>query len=137
MVSAITVVILAGAVLGRMNFFAWMIFVPLWITFSYSIVAFSIWGGGFLYQLGVIDYSGGYVIHVSSGTAGFIAAALVGPRHATDRGEHRPHNLGFVLIGAGILWIGWNGFNGGDPVSHKTCQALYIVSRSLTILSRC
>jgi len=113
--AAITVVILAGAVLGRMNFLAWMFFVPLWITFSYTIGAFSIWGGGFLFQKGVIDYSGGYVIHVSSGTAGFVAAALVGPRHALDRVEHRPNNLGFVMIGAGILWIGWNGFNGGDP----------------------
>ncbi len=92
-----------------MNILAWMLFVPLWITFSYTIGAFSIWGGGFLYQLGVIDYSGGYVIHVSSGTAGFVAAAIVGPRHATDRAEHRPNNLGFVLIGAGILWLGWVG----------------------------
>lgn len=98
-----------------MNILAWMIYVPLWITFSYAIGAFSIWGGGFLYQLGVLDYSGGYVIHVSSGTAGFVAAALVGPRHISDRAEHRPNNLGFVLVGAGILWLGWNGFNGGDP----------------------
>lgn len=72
--AAITVVLLAGALLGRMNFLAWMVFVPFWLTFSYCIGAFSIWGGGFLYKLGVIDYSGGYVIHVSSGTAGFVAA---------------------------------------------------------------
>ena len=114
---AITTVILAGALLGRMNFLAWMVFVPLWITFSYTIVAFSIWGGGFLFQRGVIDYSGGYVIHLSSGTAGFIAAAIVGPRAPQDRVEHRPNNLGFVMVGAGLLWTGWNGFNGGDPVS--------------------
>ncbi|KAK4688522.1 ammonium transporter, Amt family, partial [Tremellales sp. Uapishka_1] len=113
--AAITVILLAGAVLGRMNFLAWAIFVPLWITFSYTIGAFSIWAGGFLFKLGVIDYSGGYVIHVSSGTAGFVAAAWVGPRHPVDRGEHRPNNLIFVLAGAGLLWLGWNGFNGGDP----------------------
>jgi Amt family ammonium transporter len=63
--AAITVIIMAGAFLGRMNFFAWMIFVPFWLTFSYCIGAFSLWGGGFLFQLGVIDYSGGYVIHLS------------------------------------------------------------------------
>jgi ammonia channel protein AmtB len=66
--AAITIVIMAGAFLGRMNFYAWMIFVPLWITFSYTIGAYSLWGGGFLFQRGVIDYSGGYVIHLSSGT---------------------------------------------------------------------
>lgn len=84
-----------------MNFMAWALFVPLWITFSYSVVAFSIWSGGFLTQLGVKDFAGGYVIHVSSGTAGFIAAAIVGPRHQSDRAEHRPSNLGFCVIGAG------------------------------------
>ncbi len=116
--AAITVVIMAGAFLGRMNFLAWMVFVPLWITFSYTIGAFSIWAGGFLFQKGVIDYSGGYVIHLSSGTAGYIGAAVIGPRLASDREDKRPNNTLFVLVGAGILWIGWNGFNGGDPVSE-------------------
>jgi Amt family ammonium transporter len=113
--AAITIVIMAGAFLGRMNFHAWMIFVPLWITFSYTIGAYSLWGGGFLFQRGVIDYSGGYVIHLSSGTAGFVGAHWIGPRLAADREDSRPNNILCVLIGAGILWIGWNGFNGGDP----------------------
>ena len=77
--AAITVVIMAGAFLGRMNFTAWMLFVPLWITFSYTIGAYSLWGGGFLFQRGVIDYSGGYVIHLSSGTAGFVGAHVSNP----------------------------------------------------------
>jgi Amt family ammonium transporter len=113
--AAITVIIMAGSFLGRMNFTAWMVFVPLWITFSYVVGAFSLWGGGFLFQRGVIDYSGGYVIHLSSGTAGFIGAAVIGPRLPKDRLDTRPNNILFVLVGAGILWIGWNGFNGGDP----------------------
>ena len=100
-----------------MNFLAWMIFVPLWLTFSYTIGAFSLWAGGFLAKLGVIDYSGGYVIHLSSGTAGFIGALVIGPRLEVDREDKRPNNTLLVLVGAGILWIGWNGFNGGDPVS--------------------
>lgn len=95
-----------------------MIFVPLWITFSYTIGAFSIWAGGFLFKLGVIDYSGGYVIHLSSGTAGFVGAFVIGPRSDADRQDKRPNNTLLVLVGAGILWIGWNGFNGGDPVSY-------------------
>ncbi|XP_048552024.1 ammonium transporter 3 member 1-like, partial [Triticum urartu] len=76
--AAITLILLAGSLLGRMNIRAWMIFVPLWLTFSYTIGAFSLWGGGFLFQWGVMDYSGGYVIHLSSGIAGVTAAYGVG-----------------------------------------------------------
>jgi ammonium transporter, Amt family len=113
--AAITVVITAGAFLGRMNFLAWMIYVPLWITLSYTVGAFSIWGGGFLFQYGVLDYSGGYVIHLSSGTAGFIGAYWIGPRLQKDIDDNRPSNIIMALVGAGLLWLGWNGFNGGDP----------------------
>jgi Amt family ammonium transporter len=75
--AAITLVLLAGSVLGRMSFRAWMLFVPLWLTCSYTVGAFSLWGGGFLWQWGVIDWAGGYVIHLSSGVAGFTAAYWV------------------------------------------------------------
>lgn len=75
--AAITLVLVAGSVLGRMNIKAWMAFVPLWLIFSYTVGAYSLWGGGFLYHWGVIDYSGGYVIHLSSGVAGFVAAYWV------------------------------------------------------------
>jgi ammonium transporter, Amt family len=75
--AAITLVLLAGSVLGRMNIKPWMAFTPLWLLFSYTVGAFSLWGGGFLYHWGVIDYSGGYVIHLSSGVAGFTAAYWV------------------------------------------------------------
>ena len=98
-----------------MNFTAWMVYVPLWLTLSYTVGAFSLWGGGFLFQRGVIDYSGGYVIHLSSGTAGFVGAYWIGPRLRSDRENFVPHSTLLCLVGAGILWIGWNGFNGGDP----------------------
>lgn len=75
--AAITLILIAGALLGRMNFLAWMLFVPLWLTCSYTVGAFSVWGGGFLFQWGVIDYSGGYVIHLSAGTASIVAAYWV------------------------------------------------------------
>ncbi|MFY9695834.1 MAG: ammonium transporter [Xanthobacteraceae bacterium] len=113
--AAITVIILAGSVLGRMNFTAWMIFCPVWMTLVYTVGAFSLWGGGWLAGFGVADFSGGYVIHLAAGTSGFIAAWVIGPRIQADRDHFPPNSLLVTLVGAGILWIGWNGFNGGDP----------------------
>jgi Amt family ammonium transporter len=113
--AAITVIILAGSVLGRMSFTAWMIFCPVWMTLVYTVGAFSIWGGGWLAGLGVADFSGGYVIHLAAASSGFVAAALVGPRLQADRDQFPPNSLLITLVGAGILWLGWNGFNGGDP----------------------
>ena len=113
--AAITPVILAGGVLGRMNFKAWMLFVPIWSTLVYSVNAFMLWGGGWLAQMGAVDFSGGYVIHVAAGVSGFVAAAVVGPRLLADRENFNPNNLLMAMAGAGILWLGWNGFNGGDP----------------------
>jgi Amt family ammonium transporter len=113
--AAITVIILAGAVLGRINFTAWVIFCPVWMTLVYTVGAFSLWGGGWLAGLGVADYSGGYVIHLAAGTSGFVAAWVIGPRLQADRENFPPNSILVALIGAGILWLGWNGFNGGDP----------------------
>jgi Amt family ammonium transporter len=113
--AAITVIILAGSLLGRMNFTAWMIFCPVWMTLVYTVGAFSLWGGGWLATMGVADFSGGYVIHLAAGTSGFVAAWVIGPRLQADRDHFPPNSLLVTLIGAGILWLGWNGFNGGDP----------------------
>ena len=113
--AAITPVLIAGSVLGRMNFKAWMIFVPLWSSIVYTVGAFMLWGGGWLAAMGAADYSGGSVIHLAAGIYGFVAAAMVGPRMLEDRKSFDPNNLIVALAGAGILWLGWNGFNGGDP----------------------
>ncbi len=113
--AAITVIILAGSVLGRMNFKAWVIFCPVWMTCVYTVGAFSLWGGGWLATMGAVDFSGGYVIHLAAGTSGFVAAWVIGPRLQADRDNCPPNNLLVALAGAGILWLGWNGFNGGDP----------------------
>src|SRR5207245_8301353 len=83
--AAITVIILGGSVLGRMNFAAWAIFCPVWMTLVYTVGAFSLWGGGWLSQLGVQDVYGGYGRLLAAGTSGFIAAAVVGPRLQADR----------------------------------------------------
>ncbi len=113
--AAITLIILAGSVLGRMSFKAWVIFCPVWMTLVYTVGAFSLWGGGWLAGMGVADFSGGYVIHLAAGVSGFVAAAMVGPRLQQDREHFPPNSLLITLVGAGILWLGWNGFNGGDP----------------------
>ncbi len=129
--AAITPAILAGGVLGRMNFKAWMLFVPVWSTLVYSVNAFMLWGGGWLSQLGAVDYSGGYVIHVAAGISGFVAAAVVGPRIAKDRKNFTPNNLLIALAGAGILWLGWNGFNGGDPYFANADAAAAVLNTNL------
>ncbi len=112
--AAITPILMLGSVLGRINFKAWIPFVLLWITFVYTINAFLIWGGGFFAAHGAVDYSGGYVIHLAAGVSGFVAAAVIGPRLQRDREVDAPNNLLMVAVGAGLLWLGWNGFNGGD-----------------------
>ena len=113
--AAITPILFIGSVIGRISFRVWLIFVPLWITFAYAVNAFLLWGGGFWAGKGALDYSGGYVIHLAAGVSGFVAAAVVGPRLRRDREHGVPNNLLMVSVGAGILWLGWNGFNGGDP----------------------
>ena len=129
--AAITIVITAGSFLGRMNFLAWMIYVPLWITLSYTVGAFSIWGGGWAFQYGVLDYSGGYVIHLSSGTAGAIGAYWIGPRLQQDIEDNRPNNIVLALVGAGLLWLGWNGFNGGDPYTASPDAGAAVLNTNL------
>ncbi|KAJ8751725.1 hypothetical protein K2173_025898 [Erythroxylum novogranatense] len=127
--AAITLILIAGAVLGRMNFYAWMMFVPLWLTFSYTFGAFSIWcPHGFLFKNGLIDYSGGFVIHLSSGVAGFTAAYWVGPRLPKDRKSFPPNNILLMLAGAGLLWMGWAGFNGGDPYAVNIDASLAVLN---------
>ena len=129
--AAITVIILAGSLLGRMNFTAWMIFCPVWMTLVYTVGAFSLWGGGWLAALGVADFSGGYVIHLAAGTSGFVAAWLVGPRLQADRDHFPPNSLLMTLVGAGILWLGWNGFNGGDPYFANADASAAVLNTNL------
>jgi ammonium transporter, Amt family len=129
--AAITVIILAGSLIGRMNFKAWMLFVPLWMTFVYTVGAFSIWGGGWLAGLGALDFSGGYVIHLAAATSGFVAAAVIGPRIQQDRDHFPPNSLLMAMAGAGILWLGWNGFNGGDPYFANADASAAILNTNL------
>ncbi|MHB8566335.1 MAG: ammonium transporter [Nitrososphaerales archaeon] len=125
--AAITPALFVGAIIERVNFKAWMIFVPLWSFLVYSPLAYWLFAGGWLNQLGVVDFSGGYVIHLSAGVTALAAAAAVGPRLASER-KLKPNNLTMVLIGAGILWLGWNGFNGGDPYGSTIDASIAVMN---------
>ncbi len=129
--AGITPLLFLGAVLGRMNFRAWLVFVPLWTTFVYSVNAMLVWGGGYWAAKGAVDYSGGYVIHLAAGVSGFVAAAVVGPRLKRDRENMAPNNLLLVAVGAGILWMGWNGFNGGDPYFASADASAAVLNTNL------
>jgi ammonium transporter, Amt family len=129
--AAITPILFIGSVLGRISFKVWCIFVPLWITFAYAVNAFMLWGGGYWASKGALDFSGGYVIHLAAGVSGFTAAAIVGPRLKGDREKAIPSNLMMVAVGAGILWLGWNGFNGGDPYFATSDAAAAVVNTNL------
>jgi Amt family ammonium transporter len=129
--AAITPILFIGSVIGRIKFKVWLLFVPLWITFAYAVNAFLLWGGGYWAGKGALDFSGGYVIHLAAGVSGFVAAAVVGPRLQRDREKAVPNNLLFVAVGAGILWLGWNGFNGGDPYFAGADATAAVVNTNL------
>src|SRR5580692_10243507 len=129
--AAITPILALGSVLGRVNFKAWIPYVALWITFVYAVNAFLIWGGGYFAAHGALDYSGGYVIHLSAGVSGFVFAAVIGPRLQRDREIDAPNNLLMVAVGAGLLWLGWNGFNGGDPYYAGADSAAAVLNTNL------
>src|SRR5438876_1029647 len=129
--AAITPILMLGSVLGRVNFKAWIPFVVLWSSVVYTVNAFMIWGGGWWAQHGAVDYSGGYVIHLAAGVSGFVAAAVIGPRLQRDREIDAPNNLLMVATGAGLLWLGWNGFNGGDPYFAGANASLAVLNTNL------
>jgi len=129
--AAITPLLMLGSVLGRINFKAWIPFVALWTLLIYTVNAFLIWGGGFFAQKGAVDFSGGYVIHLAAGISGFVAAAVIGPRLQRDREVDAPNNLAMVAVGAGLLWMGWNGFNGGDWYSGGEVASAAVLNTNL------
>ncbi|MEB3199490.1 MAG: ammonium transporter [Synechococcaceae cyanobacterium] len=113
----ITPALISGAVVERMNFRAWLLFVLLWSTFIYLPLAHMVWGpGGFLGPegLGALDFAGGLVVEMASGVGAAVAASVVGRRRSHPTHNAPPHNVPFILLGAGLLWFGWFGFNGGS-----------------------
>lgn len=121
--AVITVAIISGAVAERMRFGAWLVFCVAWLLVVYAPVAHWVWGEGFLYDAGVLDFAGGAVVHINAGVAGLVLALKLGPRRGWPREGSPPHNLVLTVIGAGLLWVGWFGFNGGSALGANALAA--------------
>lgn len=117
MFALITTAIITGAVVGRMRFSAIFLFIGIWSLVVYYPMAHMVWGGGFLDKIGSIDFAGGNVVHISSGISGLVLAMVLGQRREYHQTEYRPHNIPFVVLGAGLLWFGWFGFNAGSALA--------------------
>ncbi|HZQ31875.1 MAG TPA: ammonium transporter [Mycobacterium sp.] len=114
----VTAALVSGAIADRAKFVAWFAFVPLWTIAVYAVVAHWVWGpAGWLAKLGVLDYAGGLVVEIVSGMSALALALVLGPRIGFKKDAMRPHNLPFVLLGAGLLWFGWFGFNAGSALA--------------------
>ncbi|WP_457562288.1 ammonium transporter [Caminibacter pacificus] len=112
--AAITVAIASGSIIERTKFSTWLLFVILWVTFVYAPVAHMVWGGGFLYNDGALDFAGGTVVHMNGGLAGLIAALMIGKRKGFPKTQMMPSSVILTALGAAILWFGWFGFNAGS-----------------------
>ncbi|OGI56281.1 MAG: ammonia channel protein [Candidatus Muproteobacteria bacterium RBG_19FT_COMBO_61_10] len=113
----ITPALIVGAFAERMKFSAMLLFMGIWVTLVYAPVAHWVWGsGGWLGKMGVLDYAGGTVVHINAGIAGLVAALVLGKRKGYPKTPMMPHNLGYTLMGASMLWVGWFGFNAGSAV---------------------
>lgn len=113
----ITPALIVGAFAERMKFSSLLAFIALWVTVVYAPVAHWVWGGGWLGTLGVLDFAGGTVVHINAGTAGLVACLVLGKRRGYPNTPMRPHSLVLTLVGAGMLWVGWFGFNAGSELA--------------------
>ncbi len=131
----ITVAIIAGAAVERIRFSAFMIFASIWLILVYAPVCHWVWGGGFLADAGVLDFAGGAVVHINAGVAGLVLAKFVGPRRGYPGAQMMPDNLVLTVIGAGLLWVGWFGFNGGSALAANGAAAHAVVTTQLAAAS--
>ena len=124
----ITAALVSGAIADRAKFSAWVVFVPVWAITVYSVVAHWVWAPtGWLAKLGVLDYAGGLVVEIVSGASALALALVLGPRIGFNKEAMRPHNLPFVLLGVGLLWFGWFGFNAGSALAaNGTAAAIFL-----------
>ena len=127
----ITVALVAGAVADRMRFSAYLLFCVGWFTFVYVPLAHWVWGGGFLASMGVLDFAGGLVVHLSAGIGGLVAAKVIGRRHGFGTENLAPFDLSLAVIGTGMLWVGWFGFNGGSALSASPRAVMAITATHL------
>jgi len=123
MFAVITPALITGAFAERMKFAAFALFILLWAVFIYNPMAHWVWGGGFLAELGALDFAGGLVIHILSGVSGLTLCILLGKRHGYGRTAMIPHNLPMTVLGAALLWFGWFGFNAGSALGANALAA--------------
>jgi Amt family ammonium transporter len=129
--AVITVALISGAIADRTKFGAWTVFTVAWATLVYFPVAHWVWGGGWLSSLGIEDFAGGTVVHVNAGSAGLALAIVLGKRRGWGKDPMRPHNLPLVLLGAGLLWFGWFGFNAGSELAADGTAALAFINTQI------
>ncbi len=131
MFAVITPALISGAVVERMKFKAYVFFILAWAIFVYDPLCHWVWGGGWIADLGALDFAGGTVVHVSAGVSALVAALVLGRRQLVESEEGRAHNVPFVLLGAALLWFGWFGFNAGSALAADGIAALAIVTTNL------
>ena len=127
----ITAALISGAIVERMRFPAYVAFISLWAVVVYSPVAHWVWGGGFLAKMGALDFAGGTVVHVNAAAAALVAALVIGPRSDYKKVALAPHNVPFTLLGTGLLWFGWFGFNAGSALGANNIAALAFTTTML------
>jgi Amt family ammonium transporter len=129
--AVITCALVAGSVAERMTFSAFIIFSALWLFIVYVPSAHWVWGGGFLQKMGLLDFAGGTVVHINAGVAGLVAALMIGNRVGFGRENLAPFDLSLAVIGLGLLWVGWFGFNGGSALGANSRAVFAIVATHL------
>ena len=127
----ITVALVAGAVADRMRFSAFLWFCAGWLILVYVPIAHWVWGGGFLARAGILDFAGGTVVHLNAGIAGLVAACVIGKRYGYGSDNFAPYDLSLAVIGTGLLWVGWLGFNGGSALGANSRAAFAITATHL------
>ena len=127
----ITAALISGAIVERMRFSAYVTFITLWALVVYAPIAHWVWGGGWLAKLGALDFAGGTVVHVNAGVAALVAAIVVGKRRDYPSSSLLPHSVPFTLLGAGLLWFGWFGFNAGSALAANGIAALAFTATML------
>ena len=127
----ITAALISGAIIERMRFSAYVAFITIWAVAVYAPIAHWVWGGGWLAQWGALDFAGGTVVHINAAVAALVAALVVGKRSDYGTTTILPHNVPFVLLGAGLLWFGWFGFNAGSAVAASPQAGLAFVTTML------
>jgi Amt family ammonium transporter len=127
----ITVALVAGSVADRMRFSAYLLFSVGWFMFVYIPLAHWVWGGGFLGTMGVLDFAGGLVVHLSAGAGGLVAAKVMGRRHGYGTENLSPFDLSLAVMGTGLLWVGWFGFNGGSALAANSRAVMAIIATHL------